>query len=304
MEAEKMKKMFMLLFLVVSLMSSQTAFAELTKLTDNVYSYVGVKDASPANSFAANAGIVIGRDAVLVVDTLISAKEGERFLADIRKVTNKPIKYVVNTHGHLDHAFGNCVFARLGAIVISHTADRAMLERIGADTLKNIGNFGLKPEDMVGTEIVYPVISFSDRMQIDLGGETVELIRVAPSHTEGSVVVHIPSKKLLFAGDILFTDFHPYMADGDINGWSKTIDALLLMDVERIIPGHGPLSTKKDLREMKEYLLLFDSKARKLVAASQDVNAIVAELKKSLPSRSMADWMIGYNLKSRYLGKK
>lgn len=299
-----MKKMFMLLFLVVSLMSSQTAFAELTKLTDNVYSYVGVKDASPANSFAANAGIVIGRDAVLVVDTLISAKEGERFLADIRKVTNKPIKYVVNTHGHLDHAFGNCVFARLGAIVISHTADRAMLERIGADTLKNIGNFGLKPEDMVGTEIVYPVISFSDRMQIDLGGETVELIRVAPSHTEGSVVVHIPSKKLLFAGDILFTDFHPYMADGDINGWSKTIDALLLMDVERIIPGHGPLSTKKDLREMKEYLLLFDSKARKLVAASQDVNAIVAELKKSLPSRSMADWMIGYNLKSRYLGKK
>lgn len=299
-----MKKMFMLLFLVVSLMSSQTAFAELTKLTDNVYSYVGVKDASPANSFAANAGIVIGRDAVLVVDTLISAKEGERFLADIRKVTNKPIKYVVNTHGHLDHAFGNCVFARLGAIVISHTADRAMLERIGADTLKNIGNFGLKPEDMVGTEIVYPVISFSDRMQIDLGGETVELIRVAPSHTEGSVVVHIPSKKLLFAGDILFTDFHPYMADGDINGWSKTIDALLLMDVERIIPGHGPLSTKKDLREMKEYLLLFDSKARKLVAASQDVNAIVAELKKSLPPRSMADWMIGYNLKSRYLGKK
>lgn len=299
-----MKKMFMLSFVAVTLLFTQSAFAELTKLADNVYSYVGQKDGSPAHSFAANAGIIIGRDGVLVVDTLISAKEGERFLADIRKVTSKPIKYVVNTHTHLDHAFGNCVFARLGATVISHTADRRMLERVGADTLKNIGNFGLKPEDMVGTEIVYPALSFSDRMQIDLGDETVELIRVAPSHTGGSIVVHLPSKKLLFAGDILFTDFHPFMADGDITGWTTTIDALLTMDVEKIIPGHGPLSTKKDLRDMKEYLLQFDKKARELAAMWQDADFIATELKKSLPQRSMADWMIGFNVKSRYLGKK
>ena len=299
-----MKKMLMLSFVAVTLLFTQNAFAELTKLADNVYSYVGQKDGSPAHSFAANAGIVIGRDGVLVVDTLISAKEGERFLADIRKVTSKPIKYVVNTHTHLDHAFGNCVFAKLGATVISHTADRRMLEQVGADTLKNIGNFGLKPEDMVGTTIVYPALSFSDRMQIDLGDETVELIRVAPSHTEGSIVVYVPSKKLLFAGDVLFTDFHPFMADGDITGWTTTIDALLTMDVEKIIPGHGPLSTKKDLRDMKEYLLQFDKKARELAAIWQDADFIAAELKKSLPQRSMADWMIGFNVKSRYLGKK
>jgi len=132
----------------------------------------------------------------------------------------------------------------------------------------------------------------------------VELIRVAPSHTEGSMVVYLASRKLLFAGDILFTDFHPFMADGDISGWTKTIDALLTMDLERIIPGHGPLSSKKDLREMKEYLLLFDSKARELAAGSQDVDALAAEMKKVLPKRSQADWMIAFNLKSRYLGKK
>lgn len=299
-----MKRIVALSTLALTLLFVQTAFAELTKLADNVYSYVGVKDASPARSFAANAGIVIGRDGVLVVDTLISAKEGERFLADIRKVTDKPIKYVVNTHTHLDHAFGNCVFARLGATVISHTADRKMLERVGADTLKNIGNFGLKPEDTAGTEIVLPTLSFSDRMQIDLGDETVELIRVAPSHTEGSVVVYIPSKKLVFSGDILFTDFHPFLADGDISGWTRTIDALLTMDAERIIPGHGPLSGKNDLKEMKAYLLLFDSKARELAATSQDADAIAAELKKVLPKRSLAEWMIAFNVKSRYLGKK
>ena len=280
-----------------------SAGAELTKIADNVYSYVGVKDASPANSFAANAGIVIGRDGILVVDTLISAKEGERFLADIRKVSDKPIKYVVNTHTHLDHAFGNGVFARQGAIIISHDADRGLLEKTGEAILKNIAGYGLKPEDMTGTAIVYPTLTFSGKMTIHLGGEKVELIRTTPSHTEGSVVVYLPAKKLLFSGDILFTDFHPYLADGDIPGWTRALDNLLAMDVERIIPGHGPLSTKKDLAEMKEYLILFDSKARELAAGSQDDDAVTGEMKKILPKRAMADWMIGFNLKSRYLHK-
>lgn len=297
-------KKIVLSFIAVSLFWVQGASAELTKLADNVYSYVGEKDASPSHSFAANAGIVIGKDGVLVVDTLISAKEGERFLADIRKVTSKPIKYVVNTHAHLDHAFGNCVFAKIGATVISHTADRSMLERIGAGTLQSISNYGLKPEEMAGTEIVLPSLTFNDRMQIDLGGETVELIRTAPSHTEGSLVVYLPSKKLLFSGDILFTDFHPYMADGDITGWTKTLDSMMAMDIEKIIPGHGPLSTRKDLREMKEYLLLFDSKAKELAAGSLDADAVAAEMIKILPKRSQAEWMIAFNLKSRYLGKR
>lgn len=295
-----MKKIGLLFPLLVLLLATQ-AFADLTKVADGVYSYVGEKDASPTHSFAANAGIVIGRDGILVVDTLISAKEARRFMTDIRKVSDKPIRYVVNTHTHLDHAFGNGVFADAGAVVISHLADRKMLERNGAATLQNVGNFGLKPEDMAGTEIVYPALAFSDRMQIDLGGEMIELIRLAPSHTEGSVIVYLPAKKLLFSGDILFTDFHPFMADGDIPGWTKTLDALLAMDVERVIPGHGPLSTKTDVREMKEYLVLFDGKARELAAKSQDAEVIAAELKKALPKRSMADWMIVYNVKSRYV---
>jgi len=299
-----MKKIVSLYIVALTLVFAQTAFADLTRLADNVYSYVGVKDASPSHSFAANAGIIIGRDGVLVVDTLISAKEGERFLKDIRKLTGKPIKYVVNTHTHLDHALGNCVFAKLGATVISHGADRAFFVTQGATILKHAGDYGLKPEDMAGTEVVIPTLAFSERMVIDLGGEEVQLIHTAPSHTAGSLVVYLPAKKLLFSGDILFTDFHPYLADGDIPGWTKTIDSLLTMDIEQIVPGHGPLSSKKDLREMKEYLLLFDVKARELAATSQDAEAIAADLLKILPKRSMAEWMVAYNLKARYLGKK
>lgn len=299
-----MKTRMSLFVAVLMLLFAQTAFAGLTKLAENVYSYVGVTDASPANSFAANAGIVIGRDGVLVVDTLMSAKEGERFLADIRKVTNKPIRYVVNTHTHLDHAFGNSVFAKLGAVVISHEADRAFMEKVGEATLKNIGNFGIKSEEMVGTEIALPPLSFSERLAINLDGERVELIRTAPSHTEGSLVVYLPAKKLLFSGDILFTGFHPFMADGDLAGWTKTLDAMMAMDVERIVPGHGPLSNKKDLAEMKAYLLQFDTTARRLAAEGKDADAIAEELRKSLPKRSMAEWMIAYNVKKRYAGQQ
>ncbi|MBF0583027.1 MAG: MBL fold metallo-hydrolase [Magnetococcales bacterium] len=299
-----MKKLVAFSTLFLTLLLVQTACAELTRLADNVYAYVGGKDASPAHSFAANAGIVIGRDGVLVIDTLISAKEGERFLADIRKVTDKPIKYVVNTHTHLDHAFGNCVFANLGATVISHEADQSMLAAKGAEILQSVGNYGLQPEDMQGTEIVLPTLAFSNRMSIDLGGETVRLIRSMPSHTAGSLVVHLPAEKLLFSGDILFTDFHPFLADGDFAGWFQTLDELLAMEIEQIVPGHGPLSTKKDLQEMKEYLVLFDSKARELATTMQDGEAIAAKLLEILPKRSMADWMVAYNVKSRYLEKK
>ncbi|ACH40168.1 glyoxylase-related zinc-dependent hydrolase [Citrifermentans bemidjiense Bem] len=289
--------------LVLTLLFVNSACAELTKISNNVYSYVGVKDASPGNSFAANAGIVIGRDGVLVVDTLISAKEGKRFLADIRKVTNKPIKYVVNTHTHLDHALGNCVFANLGAAIISHQAERASLEANGPLMLRNIGSKGLKPEDVAGTEVVLPNLAFSDQMLIDLGGEEIRLIRLSPSHTAGSIVVYLPTQKILFSGDILFTDFHPFLADGDFKGWIGSIDKLLDMEIDGIIPGHGPLSTKKDLRDMKNYIVLFDKRARELATKSQDSQVISAQLLKELPKRSMAEWMVNYNVLSRYIGK-
>lgn len=298
-----MNMRLLLPLIALVLLTTQTAFADLTRLSDNVYSYVGEQDASPAHSFAANAGIIIGRDGVLVVDTLISAKEGERFLADIRKITKKPIRYVVNTHTHLDHAFGNCVFAELGATVISHSADKALLAKIGADILKNSGIYGLKPEDMAGTAIVLPAITFSDRMSIDLGGVEVELIRTAPSHTDGSLVVYLPGQKIMFSGDILFTGFHPFLADGDLSGWAKTIDSLLTMDVERIIPGHGPLSTKKDLQEMKAYLITFDTTAREMAAKGASADVITTELLKQLPKRTQAEWMVGHNVKARYLKK-
>jgi cyclase len=291
---------------VINILVAATASAGqgLTKITDNVFSYVDVKNASPVNSFAANAGIIIGRDGILVVDTLISAKEARRFISDIRKVSDKPIKYVVDTHYHLDHAFGNSEFAKLGATIISQANDRKNLANKGEAALKNAKNYGLTDEDMAGTVITLPTLSFTDRMTIDLGGETVELIYGGPSNTEGSTLVYLPERKILFAGDVLFTDFHPFMGDGDVAGWVKTLDFILALDVTTIIPGHGPISGKKDIAEMKAYILTFDQKARVLAAKTNDVDYIAAELKKVLPARSLGEWMIAYNLKMKYLPAK
>jgi glyoxylase-like metal-dependent hydrolase (beta-lactamase superfamily II) len=243
------------------------------------------KRCQPQNSFGADAGIIIGRDGIFVIDTLISAKEEKRFIGDIRAVSDKPIRYVVNTHYHLDHTFGNSEFKKLGTIIISHTLDKVSLQNKGEGALNNAGTFGLTEQDMEGTKIAAPTVIFNGTMKIDLGDEKVELLYKGASHTEGSILVYLSDKKVLFAGDTLFTGYHPYMADGDIKGWIETLDDILKMNVDTIIPGHGPISEKKDIVDMKEYLIAFDKKAAELCAKSTEVDYIVSEIKKSVPSR-------------------
>ncbi|HET6421672.1 MAG TPA: MBL fold metallo-hydrolase, partial [Geobacteraceae bacterium] len=270
-----MKRFVVLSFLIMFAMSCHTVFAQegLMKIAENVYSYVGVKNAGPANSFAANAGIVVGKDGIAVIDTLISAKEAQRFIRDIRKISDKPIRYVVDTHHHLDHTFGNEEFSKLGAVIVSQEECRKNMLKYSEETQKNARNYGLTPEQTEGTKIAYPTITFTDRMSIDLGNQEIELIYVGPSHTGGSIMVLVPDRKVLFTGDILFTDFHPFLADGDIPGWVRNLDYIATLDVDRIVPGHGPISGKKDIAEMKNYLIAFDEKARELSTKSSDVAA-------------------------------
>lgn len=307
------KKHFVKAGILTGLMTALIGFAAatgatpagggLTKIAEGIYSYVDVKHASPQNSFGANAGIVVGRDGIVVVDTLISAKEAKKFIKDIRAVSGKPIKYVVNTHMHLDHAFGNCEFEKLGATIIAHVAGKREMKSYAESALKNASAFGLTEKDMEGTGLCYPALTFDKQMEIDLGDRAVQFIHLGHSHTEGSVVVLVPDQKTLFAGDILFTNYQPNFKHGDIDGWIKALEALLSQDAATIIPGHGPVSSKKDVEDMKNYLVLFDKKARELTAQSSDVQYIVAEMRKILPPRAELDMMIGANIQMKYLKK-
>jgi cyclase len=273
----------------------------LTKIADGVYSYVDSKDPSPAHSFGANAGIIIGKDGIVVVDTLISANEAKRFIKDIRVLSDKPIRYVVDTHDHLDHVLGNSEFAKLGATIIAQTETKAAMVKNGDGLLQRAKYFGLSDEAMSGTTVVVPSLTFSDAMEIDLGDRKIEVIHAGPSHTGGSSIVYVPDSKTLFAGDILFTNYHPNMRDGDIQGWVKALDVIAAMDAASIIPGHGPLSTKKDVADMKNYLIAFDAKVKELLGKSGDPAYIASEVKKALPARQYFDMFIASNIKALYL---
>ncbi len=295
-----------LVFVFISLsIFSDKAFADggLTKIADNVYAYADIKGSSPQNSFGANAGIIIGKDGIVVVDTLTSAKEAQRFISDIRKISGKPIKYVINTHYHLDHTFGNSEFIKLGAIIISQANDSKSLQKNGEATLKNASVYGLTEKDMEGTKIAYPQLSFSDKLEIDLGDQKIELIYPGPSHTAGSILIYLPDKKILFSGDVLFTGYHPFIADGDIKSWVKVLAYIMKMDVSTIIPGHGPISSKRDIADMKNYLIAFDKNARKLSAKSNDGERIFYEIKKVLPARAEGEMLIKANIQMKYLKK-
>lgn len=299
------KRIVLLFTIIISFCCGIAASANtgLTKIADGVYSYVNEKNPSPGTSFGANAGIIVGRDGIVVIDSLISAKEAQRFIRDIRAVSDKPIRYVVNTHDHLDHVLGNSEFVKLGATIIAQTDTKAAMMKNGDALLQRAKYFGLSDEAMSGTTVVAPSLTFSDAMEIDLGDKKIELLHAGPSHTAGSSIVFIPDSKILFAGDVLFTNYHPNMRDGDVQGWVKVLDRILAMDVVGIVPGHGPLSTKKDVQDMKEYLLAFEAKARELAAKSNDPDYIAAEVKKAVPNRQYFDMFITSNIKGLYLKK-
>jgi cyclase len=274
----------------------------LLKISEGVYAYTNIKSGSVGNQFGANAGIVVGQDGVLVVDTLTSAKEATLFLEDIRKITDKPIRYVINTHYHLDHAFGNCVFADIHADIISHLNCRRQFETIKDQAIASAKSFGMDDAALAGTRIVVPNIAFERELELDLGHRLVRILYSGyGSHTAGSIMVWVPQQKVAFAGDILFTNFHPYLAEGDLEGWSKSLDYLLALGAEKIIPGHGPLSGSKDVKEMKAYLTAFDRNAKSLCAAETDIEQITAEMIKRLPARADGEFLVQANIQARYM---
>ncbi len=146
-------KIFIVLLACFTFIGPVSAAEKLTQIADNVYAYVDTKNSTPQKSFGANAGVIIGEQGIAIVDTLISAKEAKRFIQDIRTISDKPIKYVINTHYHLDHVFGNAEFVTLGAMVIAQEDASKSMRNSAMETLENVSTFGLTPEDMQGTEV-------------------------------------------------------------------------------------------------------------------------------------------------------
>lgn len=226
----------------LTLRAEAAAALGVVEIASGVFVHKGVhEDFTPANAGdISNPGFVIGTDAVAVIDTGGSPVVGRALLAAIRGATDKPIRYVINTHMHPDHVFGNVAFKGAGATFLGHhklpRALSARQERYLAINKENLGDAAFE-----GTEIILPDQTVESTLTIDLGGRSLTLEAQKTAHTDNDLTVRDGLTDTLFLGDLLFAERIPSI-DGSIKGWLAFLDKQGAIPAARVVPGHGPAS--------------------------------------------------------------
>jgi len=233
---------------------------ETKKITDNVYAF--------RYQFH-QAMFVVTPDGVIATDPIgfLRPQAVTTYIDEIRKITQAPIRYVVYSHHHYDHIAGGKPFKELGAIFIAHRNAKAHLER-----LKN-------------PDVVLPDLVVDDRATLTLGGTRLDLIYAGRNHSDNSLVMLLPKEKLLFAVDFLPIEQVMFRngPDSFIPDWFDSIDRVLELDWDRMIPGHpgpgGRLGTKEDVRAYKQYMMDVSDAVKQAAAQGKCWDAAMKEIK-------------------------
>ncbi len=216
-------------------------------------------------NFISNAGFVVTRDSVVVIDALGSPALAERLVQEIRKITPKPISHVILTHYHADHIYGLQVFKALGAQVIAQAGGKAYLFSDAARLRLEASRSELAPWIDARTRLVEADTWLTGRTEMDIGGTRFVLQPAGPAHTPEDLAIYLPQQRVLFAGDIVFRNRVPYVGTADSRHWIAALDALLKLDAQVIVPGHGPASTesRQDLQLTRDYLVFLRAAMQK-----------------------------------------
>jgi glyoxylase-like metal-dependent hydrolase (beta-lactamase superfamily II) len=249
-----------------------------TKISDGVYAALG-EDGGPAGS---NAGFIVGKDGVAVVDTFTAVAPAKALLEEIRKITNLPIRYVINTHYHLDHVGGNSVFADAGATIV------AQQNVLGWERTENLKFFGANPSPERRAQVealVLPTKTYTDKIDLSLGDRTIK-VRYMLGHTGGDSVVFVQDKKtdVVFGGDIVWQKHLPNLIDASTAPWIETLNKLLADHPKAtFVSGHGGLATAADVKDFRDYLVALRTDIAKAQADGKTgddlVTAVTADLK-------------------------
>lgn len=239
-----------------------------------------------------NAGLICDGEASLLVDTLFDPRLTAKMLATMRDAVPaaKSIGTVVNTHANGDHCWGNqlvrdanIIASRRGAAEMAELPPGLMAKldkvarlalrlgplgrglgwlsgKLGVELLASVIEAAPFVVEIFGEfefseiELVLPTQTFDDALSLKVGDKRVELIEVGPAHTKGDVIVHVPDDRVVYTGDILFIGGHPVMWEGPVSNWIRACERIEAMDVDAIVPGHGPLTDKAGVRKLREYL--------------------------------------------------
>lgn len=235
---------------LASLLATSSIFAQDAKtvyIQDNIYSIVS------SEGIDSNSTFITTKEGVIVIDTRPTPIEAKKVLAEIRKKTDLPIIYAINTHYHGDHTFGNQVFNESKTIIAHRNVRKSLMGKRGEDHLAFFKTFGLPGTDEI--KITPPNLVYEKGLNIYLGGFHLELIYSGRGHTDGDTFIYMPSLRTIITGDLVFNKKVPYMGDGYIEDWIRSLVLMENLDAEIIVPGHGEVGGKPLVTRMKHYLM-------------------------------------------------
>ncbi len=217
---------------------------------------------------------VVFKDYVVVIDANFP-KEAADVLAAVKKTTDKPVKYVFDTHHHGDHAYGNAVWAKAGAKVIGQTNCARLLKVNGP---KQWEEQAKDRKDIAASELKGVDQSFDDKLVIEDDTQRLEFLHMGHGHTSGDAVAYLPKHKILCTGDACVNGAFNYMGHSNTASWIKALDKMAKLDVKFICPGHGPMATKELLAKQSRYFSDMREQIQKGIDAKKELAAITDSL--------------------------
>ncbi len=247
------------------------------ELSPGVYAYLQPR----GEWFVNNAGFLVGRKEVVVIDSVASVRRAERFLAEIRRVTDLPVRYLVNTHAHADHLWTNHLFRPLLTLCHRRCREDTLREREVDPHLYltlfpqlEVEGVRVSPQDLTFDTIL------TLHQETEEGEREIRMVHPGPAHTYGDLFLHLPKEGVVFCGDLLFSPpCTPFVLMGSVKGSIETLELLQSLKARVYVPGHGALSWGEGaLREAEEYLRLVWREAERGVREGKTVEELVAEI--------------------------